>query len=221
MPPTVRPGGFFHLKTCRLILSLYSGLTLSLKMSSMKSSLIARDNFVLGLEEYEREWLDVKSVAEVSDVPIKTVRNWTDRGFIDIDNINPGTNEKRLYSLKSAVQIASMHSLITGGLTAPRAQNVLVTAVSIAIGLISPGITVEQMTEFNLEVRFYGTPSELDYDWVMGHPSKIYEKVLERAKKNPEILHLSGSIFPVSHIIRRCLLAYLKVLERSRVKDSK
>ena len=187
----------------------------------MEDSFIWRENFVLSLEEYEREWLDVKSVAEVSDVPLKTVRNWTDRGYIVVDNISPGTNEKRLYSLKSAVQIASMHSLTTGGLTAPRAQNVSIYAVSIAIGLISPGITVEQMTGLNLEVRFYGTPSELDFDWVMGHPSEIYKKVLERAKKNPEILHLSGSIFPVSHIIRRCFRAYLKVLERSRVKDSK
>ena len=123
----------FHLKDCRL--------TLSLIMSSMKSSLIARDDFVFGLEEYEREWLDVKSVAEVSGVPIKTVRNWTDRGYIDISNINPGTNEKRLYSLKSAVQIGSILSLTIGGLPAAKAQNVSVIAVSIGFAYFSPGIT--------------------------------------------------------------------------------
>jgi hypothetical protein len=72
-------------------------------------------------DDAERYWLTLRAAHEValSAPDLKAIRNWTDRGLVDVEARNPGINTPRLYSLHSCVQISvlGLYSFTAGSLT--------------------------------------------------------------------------------------------------------
>jgi hypothetical protein len=77
--------------------------------------------FEISPEDAERYWLTLRAAHEVavSAPDLKAIRNWTDRGLIDVEARHPGANTPRLYSLISCLQISvlGLFSFTAGSLT--------------------------------------------------------------------------------------------------------
>jgi hypothetical protein len=67
--------------------------------------------------EIDRYWLKLREAHEcaVGDMQSKDIRNWTDRGLVDVKDSPAGTGSPRLYSLASCLQISALHNFKASG----------------------------------------------------------------------------------------------------------
>ncbi len=68
-------------------------------------------------EEIFRPWLAVGVVGLLGPgMPVKTIQSWTDKGYVEVENPNPGKNSPRVYSLANAIQLICMYEATNAGL---------------------------------------------------------------------------------------------------------
>jgi len=179
------------------------------------------NHILIDNEEFEREWMELRIVSEVSGgVPTKNIRNWTDRDYIQISNRNPGTNEKRLYSLKHAIEISAISLLTMDKKPAPTAKILAEKIVNYAAGIFAAGRSIDDLQQSYRVLVYFGTPGQKDFKAVVCEPSEI-PKWLEKPyeTKMTKLLGfgpMNFQIFHIDYLIQRCCETYEDQLERAK-----
>lgn len=111
-------------------------------------------------QEFEREWMSLQDLVlavpgEVNSLR-KAFRNWTDRGIIEISNPNPGTNEKRMYSLKNAVEATVMLFSVSGGNTLKSARLLADRVISYSYELIASKTDLSDLRAADKVLLYWG-----------------------------------------------------------------
>lgn len=162
--------------------------------------------------------MDLQTVHFVSgDVPTKLIRNLTDRGLIKIKNRNPGTNQKRLYSLQNAIEIWCMWHFMNEGRTGPVARILTDKIVGYAQRVFLPGVTIDDLLMSGRVMVYKGVPGESGFEAAACEPSEI-PKWIETPNQTSLTDLLRGTpmsfyIFHIDYLLQRCTEAYLDQIE--------
>ncbi|MEW8052723.1 MAG: hypothetical protein AB2809_20370 [Candidatus Thiodiazotropha sp.] len=169
-------------------------------------------------QEIEREWMDLQQVEACSggEYPHsrKLIRNWTDRGLVQIKNPNPGTNEKRLYSLKNAIELSVMRDMVSDGKTVRTARIIADKAIKYVYQLIKKRISLDELDIQGHILIYMGTLGTSGAKYFVVEPDKIVEWL---TKPQSDMFHVTGSppmnfhVYHIDYSILRCIQTYQEI----------
>lgn len=156
--------------------------------------------------EIDRYWLNVRAVHSVAlpGATVKDIRNWSDRGLVDVAEQNPGTNTPRRYSLASALQISVLRQFTWAGSPLTLAKKLADYATARLRDLVVAGTDFG----FSLEAEkrecifVYGITDGDKVQGVLMTPAEVADELTRTLSLAPMICAPETRLFWLDELIR-------------------
>lgn len=175
---------------------------------------------MLTKQELHKPWMKLYAVSALcpADIPVKWIRNWTDRGLINLAEPNPGIRKARLYSLANAIQITCLAHLTACGNTLSFSKRIADLALSRVQDLIEDKCNWQYLVDYPEEAEFfiYSVGPNGKIQGVFRKPDKIFGIV---TGQNPitGLIGLEKRTFPLDEMLGWVVTRYLNSKEKGEI----